>query len=85
MFGYLDLMHNETKTRTYWIHENGRVSCQDHGGNYLSVWIAEKPTERSHMTPAGMYYRMTQAEVIDFQDFLTETGRTPECCEKCRG
>jgi hypothetical protein len=80
-------MHNDTttKTRTYWQHENGRVSCQDHGGYYLSSWIEAKPYERSHMTPLGMFYKMTAAEVVDFEAFMVEMGKRPECCETCRG
>jgi hypothetical protein len=62
---------------TYWADDNGRITCVNHAGNYLSSAIQTKPKSRVHLTPMALYVRLTKTEVADF------TAEFGYCCETC--
>lgn len=74
-----------TTTRTYWESQNGEVSCERHAGAYVAAAIEATPNAQRIETPLGVYYKMSAADVNDFESFLKdEMGVAAECCETCR-
>ena len=73
-----------TKTRTYWENDNGAIACEEHVGAYMTAEIAANPKAKTHRTPIGTFYRMTAADVADFEALMAQYGDRPECCETCR-
>lgn len=76
-----------THTQQYWSNDQqGTIYCSDHAGSYLYHAIQSKPKARRHRTPLGDWSLMTEAEVIEFLQFLNdEMGITTDSiCESCR-
>lgn len=70
---------------SYWEDSNGRVVCSQHLGNYLRCALEAEPEAIEVHTPLGVHYRMTDAEVADFMEFVHESAGDVSICEDCRG
>lgn len=49
-------------TRIY-LDDNGRCTCKQHAGEYLTASIAANPFAHIHSTPTGTWERMTTDDI----------------------
>lgn len=69
-----------TKTTTLYINNNGRITCIDHGGSYLSSEYRHAPERRAYQTPLDTWERI---DVLYAREWVALCG-TPPKCETCR-
>lgn len=69
-----------TYTTRLWANDNGAIVCEEHAGAYLRSAIEARPKARTHKTPLGTNYMMTDAEVAEFMEACEVTV----VCESCR-
>jgi hypothetical protein len=70
-----------TNSTPLWLHEEGRIACAKHGGNYLACAIEAEPQAVEHQTPLGFWALATQSDI----DYLAENNLTASCetCGAC--
>ena len=49
-------------TRIY-LDDNGRCTCEQHAGEYLTASIIRNPSAHIHSTPIGIWERMTTDDI----------------------
>lgn len=65
------------KTKRYWVANNGNISCEEHGGQYLKSAVYQSPKARRHTTPLAVWERMTAQDIEEVRSFR------PHVCEGC--
>lgn len=66
------------KAQRYWASNTGRVSCEEHGGNYLKSAVSRMPKARRIVTPLDAWERLTAREIDEIREW------NPQVCEGCR-
>lgn len=68
---------------TYYINQNGRIACTEHGGAYLrSETRTSQPATVD--TPLDNWERISQTEADDFVEWVQGTGvKMERACEGC--
>ena len=67
--------------QTYWEDLGGRIVCPKHIGVEASARLESKPTAKTLTTSITKWFKMTEAEVVDFAQFINAEGTI---CENCR-
>lgn len=67
--------------RHLFVHQNGRVCCADHLGNYGTSALAAQPDVAWIDTPLGTWTRMSFLDIQDWENVARELGR--DACEGC--
>lgn len=66
-----------------WVHDNGEIVCDRHGGAYLTAAIATRPQASEHRTPLGTWEAVSALDyplmLADFRD----AGLPDPTCERC--
>lgn len=75
-------MEAMTKTQTFWADTNGRIVCENHGGNYLQSAIASKPKAKKHSTPITIWEKLSEDEVQEVRSWNAEVCETCHCNSK---
>jgi len=73
-------MMTTTTQQPLWIHDDGRISCEKHAGNYFTSILARAPARAEIATPLGTWERLTLADRAQLAEM---TGRAP-VCETCQ-
>jgi hypothetical protein len=66
-------------TQQLWIHDDGRISCEEHAGGYFTSIVARFPTLDEISTPLGTWERLSRADIAQLAEMI---GRAP-VCETC--
>jgi hypothetical protein len=73
-------MMTTTTQQPLWIHDDGRLACQEHAGHYAQAVLGRRPTAKLVETPLGTWERLTLADRAQLAEM---TGRAAVCeiCE----
>ncbi len=63
-----------------WMNQNGRLSCTEHGGQYLKAAVASNPPGRAHETPIDHWLLIGE----DDEPAIKIALDTDTLCETCR-
>jgi len=64
-------------TRIY-LDDNGRCTCEQHAGEYLTASITANPSAHIHTTPIGTWERLTTDDIRLLEKYGADT-----CCDRC--
>ncbi len=72
-----------TTTSSFWVNNNGMVSCAKHLGMSASAELQANPKARILYGACDTWHKMSKADLDDWLQFLEDHGHA-EACEICR-